>query len=94
MEHKEAKNNQSEQGGKRIEKNEDTISSLWDNSKMSSIRTTGVPEGEEKEQYLFEKIILKKLPSFSEGNRHASPGSTESTQQDVRKEDHSKTHRN
>ena len=50
MEHKEAKNNHSEQGGKRIEKNEDTISSLWDNSKMSSIRTTGVPEGEEKKQ--------------------------------------------
>ena len=54
-------------------------------------------EGEEKEQEignLFEKNIERILPEFSEGNRHASPGSTESTQQDVRKEDHSKTHRN
>ena len=49
MEHKEAKNNQSEQGGKRIEKNEDTISSLWDNFKCSKICILGVPE-EEKEQ--------------------------------------------
>ena len=67
MEHKEAKNNQSEQGGKRIEKNEDTISSLWDNSKMSSIRTTGVPEGEEKEQEsgnVFEKIMKENFPNL------------------------------
>ena len=43
------------------------------------------PEGEEKEQEirnLFEKINEIKLPSFGEGNRHASPGSTESPKQD------------
>ena len=40
-----------------------------------------VSEGEEKEQEiknLFEKNNGRKLPKFGEGNRHASPGSTES----------------
>ena len=64
-EHKEAKNNKSEQEEKRIQKNEDSISSLWDNLKHSNIRITGVPEGEEKEQEignLFEKNNERKLP--------------------------------
>ena len=30
-------------------KNEDSISSLWDNFKQSNIHIIGVPEGEEKE---------------------------------------------
>ena len=50
LEHKEAKNNQSEQQEKRIQKNVDSISSLWDNFKRSNIHIIGVPEGEEKEQ--------------------------------------------
>ena len=51
LEHKEPKNNQSEQQEKkRIQKNEENISSLLDNFKRSSIHITGVPEGEEKEQ--------------------------------------------
>ena len=38
LEHKEAKNNQSEQQEeKRIQKNEDGINSLWDNFKRSNI---------------------------------------------------------
>ena len=39
-------------------KNEDSISSLWDNFKRSNICIIGVPEGEDKEQEignLFEK---------------------------------------
>ena len=47
MEHKEAKNNQSEQEEKRIRKNEDSVSSLWDNFKRSNICIIGVPEGKE-----------------------------------------------
>ena len=35
--HKEAKNNQLEQEEKRIQKNEDSINSLWDNFKTSNI---------------------------------------------------------
>ena len=50
LENKEAKNNQSAQEEKRIQKNEDSINSLWDNFKISNIRLIGVPEGEEKEQ--------------------------------------------
>ena len=35
-EHKEAKNNKSEQEEKRIQKNEDSISNLWDNFRRSN----------------------------------------------------------
>ena len=35
---------------KEFKKNEDSISSLWDNFKKFNIHITGVPEGEEKEQ--------------------------------------------
>ena len=48
---KEAKNNHAEQQEeKRIQNNEDSVSSLWDNFKKFNIHITGVPEGEEKEQ--------------------------------------------
>ena len=44
LEHKEAKNNQSEkQEVKRTPKNEDSINSLWDNFKRSNIHIIGVP---------------------------------------------------
>ena len=47
LEHKEAKNDQSEQQEeKRIQRNEDSISSFWDNFKRSNIQIIGVPEGE------------------------------------------------
>ena len=67
LEHKEAKNNQSEQQEKRIKKNEDSISSLWDNFKRSNIHIIGVPEGEEKEQEignLFQKIMKENFPNL------------------------------
>ena len=68
MEHKEAKNNQSEQQEKkRIQKNKDNISSLWNNFKQSNIHIIGVPEGEEKEQdigNLFEKIMKENFPNL------------------------------
>ena len=84
LEHKEAKNNHAEQQEeKRIQKNEDSVNSLWDNFKhsyhASNIHIIGVPEGEEIKQEignLYEKNNERKLPSFGEGNRHASPGST------------------
>ena len=61
LEHKGAKNNQSEQQEeKRIQKNQGSVSSLWDNFKHSNIHIIGVPEGEDKEQEignLFEKIM-------------------------------------
>ena len=59
LEHKEAKNNQSEQWQeKKIKKTKGSVSSLWDNFKRFNIDIIGVPEGEEKEQEignLFEK---------------------------------------
>ena len=49
LEHKEEKNNQSEQPErKRVPQNKDSISSLWDNFKRSNICIIRVPEGEEK----------------------------------------------
>ena len=62
LEHKKAKNNQSEQEEKRIPPNEDSISSLWDNIKQYSICFIRVPEGEEKEiRNLFLKNNERKL---------------------------------
>ena len=68
MEHKEAKSNQSEQQEeKRILKNEDSVSSLWDHFKQSNIHFMGVPGGEEKVQEignLFEKIMKENFPNL------------------------------
>ena len=68
LEHKEAKNNQSEQEEeKRILKNADSVSSLWDNFKYSNLCIIGVPEGEKKEQEignLFEKIMKGNFPNL------------------------------
>ena len=52
---------------KRIQKNEDSVSSIWDNFKHSNICIIGVPEGEEKEQEigtLFEKIMKENFPNL------------------------------
>ena len=47
---KEAKNNHAEQQEeKRIQNNEDSVSSLWNNFKKFNIHIIGVAEGEEKE---------------------------------------------
>ena len=67
LEHKEAKNNQSEQDEKRIQKNENSVSSLWDNFKHSNILIIGMPGGEKKEQEIgnpFEKIIKESIPNL------------------------------
>ena len=58
LECREAKNNHRVQEEKRIQNNEDSINSLWDNFKRSNIHIIGLPEREEKEQEignLFEK---------------------------------------
>ena len=66
MEHKKAKNNQSEQQEeKRIQKNEDGISSLWDNFKRSDICIIRVPEGEKKEQGIGNLFEKNKEENFS-----------------------------
>ena len=65
---KKRKNNESEQQeGKRTQKNEDSVSSLWDNFKRSNIRIIRVPEGEQKDQEigdLFEKIMKENFPNL------------------------------
>ena len=63
LEHKEAKNIQSEQEKKKSKKpqktkNEDGVSNLWDNFKHSNIGIIGVPEKKRKSKKL--EIYLKK----------------------------------
>ena len=64
--HKTIKSEQQKE--KRMQKkNEDSISSLWDNFKRSNIRTVRVPEREDKEQEignLFEKIMKESIPNL------------------------------
>ena len=67
MEHKEAKKNHAEQDEKRIQKNEDSISSLWDNFKSTNIHMIGVPEEEEKEQEIRNvsgKVMKENFPNL------------------------------
>ena len=75
LERKKEKSIQSEQQeAKRIQrkkdrkkKNEDRLRSLWDISKRSNIRITGVSEGEEEEQEienLLEKIMEENVPNL------------------------------
>ena len=63
---REQKNSHTErQKEKQIQNNEDSISSLWDNFKCSSIHLIGVPERGEKEQEignLSEKIMKENFP--------------------------------
>ena len=68
LELKEAKNNHTEQQEeRRIKKNEECISSLWDNFKRTNIWIIGVLEGEEKEQEienLYEKLMKENFPNL------------------------------
>ena len=97
MEHKEEKNNQSEQQKvKGIPKNEDSVSSLWDNFKHSNIHIIGVPEGEEKEQEmanLFEKIMKENFPNLVK-EIDMQVQEAQSPKQDGCKEAQSKPHHN
>ena len=68
FEHKEAKSNQSEQQEeKRIQKNEDSISSFWDNFKRSNILLIGVAEEEQEQETgnLSENTVKENLPNLA-----------------------------
>ena len=82
LEHKEGKNNQSEQQEeKRIQKNDNSLRSLWDNFKHSNICIIGVPEGEEKAGGIGNLLEITMKENFSnlvKEIRHVSPGNTES----------------
>ena len=70
--------------------------SLWDNFKRSNIRSTGMPEGEEKEQEienLFEKIMKENFPNISK-EIDIQVQEAQSPKQVGPTEDHTKTHHN
>ena len=97
LEPKEANNNQSEQQEeKRIQENEGSVSSLWDNFQRSSIRIIGMPEGEEKEQAIgniFKKIVKENFPNLVK-EIDMQVQEAQSPKQVGCKEAHSKTHHN
>ena len=67
LEYKKAKNNQSDQEGKKIQKNVYTEKSLWDNFKITNIHIIRVLAGEDREQEignLFEKIMKENFPNL------------------------------
>nr|KAF6480751.1 hypothetical protein HJG59_010593 [Molossus molossus] len=67
LEYKEAKNTQSEQEKEKIQNNEDSVRSLWDNFKRANIHILGVPEAEGREQEienLFETIMAENFPNL------------------------------
>ena len=52
---------------KRMKRNEDSLSDLWDNIKCTNVCIVGVPEGEEREEgpeKIFEVIIVEKFPNM------------------------------
>ena len=52
---------------KRMKRNEDSQSDLWDNIKRNNIHMTGVPEGGERERgpkNIFEEIIVENFPNM------------------------------
>ena len=90
------KTNHTEQEEKRIQKNEGSRSSLWDNCKRSNICIIGVPEGEGKEQEignLFEKTMKKILPNLVK-EIDMQVQEAENPKQDGSKEAHFKKHHN
>ena len=68
LEHKEAKKtNKNNKKKKRIQKNGNSVSHLWDNFKSSNILSIGVPKREDKEQEignLFAKIMKENFSNL------------------------------
>ena len=71
VDQKEERNIQPEQNEEtRIQKSEERLTNLLDSLERSSIRITGVPEGEEEEQEienLFENIMKENFPNLAKG---------------------------
>ena len=80
----------------KIQKSEDSISSLWDNFKRSNICIIGVPEGAEEEQEignLSEKIVKERFPNLVKGT-DMQVQEPQNLNYDGCKEAQSKTHHN
>ena len=51
---------------KRLRKNEEVLTELWDNMKWNNIHIIGIPEEEEEEgiENLFEKVMMENFPNL------------------------------
>ena len=69
------KNSQKDQEKKkRLRKNEEVLTELWDNMKWNNIHIIGIPEQEEEQG----KSNDGKFPEYEERKSHTNPGNTES----------------
>ena len=78
---------------KRIQNNEDSVRSLWDNFKHSNIRIMGVSKGEERKQgiqNLFEKIMTENFPNLVK----KIDNQVQEGQKGANKMSHTQTHNN
>ena len=72
---------------------EDSLRDLWDTSKHTNIRNTGVPEEEEKKkknEEIFEEIIVEKFTKT--GREIVNSRKCRESHEDKSKEKHAKTH--
>ena len=80
----------------RIQKNEERLNNLWDNSKHSNIWIVGAPEGEEEEQQienLLENTMKENFPNLLK-ELDMQVQEAQSPKEVGPKEKHTKPHRN
>ena len=81
---------------KRMKRNEDSLTDLWNNIKHTNIRIIGVTEGEEREkepEKTFEEIIAENYPNTGK-ETVTQVQKVQSPIQDKSKEEHTETHSN
>ena len=81
---------------KRIKRNEDSLTDLWDYFKRTNICIIGVPEGEEREkgpEKIFEEIIVENFPNM-EKETATQVQEAQRVPGRIPKEKHTETHRN
>ena len=81
---------------KRMKRNEDSLSGLWNNIKHTNIHITGVREGEEREkgpEKIFEEIRVENFPNM-EKEIATQIQEMQSPRQDKPEERHPETHSN
>ena len=96
MEQKEKINIQPKQNEEtRIQKNEESVTNLWDNLKCSNIWIIGVPKGGEQQreiENLFEQIMKENFPNLVKEIDFQEVQEAESPKEVRPKEEHTKAH--
>ena len=78
-----------------MKKHKSNVRNLWDDIKWDTLRTIGIPEGEEKQkgiENIFEEIVVENFSNVKETDIKIR--STETPKQVEPKQTHTKTHYN